>query len=93
MSIQQVVPGFYWISLGFVNAYLLETQTGLVLIDTGIPNSSKSILSSVASLGKQPSDIKHILLLICMETIRVVWRHLRRQLVFLHICILWMLNW
>lgn len=61
MSIQQVVPGFYWISLGFVNAYLLETQTGLVLIDTGIPNSSESILSSVASLGKQPSDIKHIL--------------------------------
>lgn len=61
MSIQQVVPGFYWISLGFVNAYLLETQTGLVLIDTGVSNSTDKILSAVASLGKKPGDIKHIL--------------------------------
>ena len=61
MSLQQVVPGFHCINLGFVNAYLLEAQDGLVLIDTGIPNSAEKILSSVASLGKQPSDIKHIL--------------------------------
>ncbi|MFN8435817.1 MAG: MBL fold metallo-hydrolase [Anaerolineales bacterium] len=61
MSLQKVVPGFYWINLGFVNAYLFETQDGLILIDTGVSNSTDKILSAVESLGKQPSDIKHIL--------------------------------
>jgi len=61
MSAQQVVPGLYLINLGFVNAYLLEGKEGLILVDSGIPGSAKKILDAVRSLGKQPADVKHIL--------------------------------
>lgn len=61
MPAQQVVPGLYLINLGFVNAYLLEGKDGLTLVDTGIPGSTEKILDAVRSLGKQPADVKHIL--------------------------------
>jgi len=56
-----IVPGLYLINLGFVNAYLLEGKDGLILVDTGIPGSPEKILEAVRSLGKQPADVKHIL--------------------------------
>ena len=61
MPAQQVVPGLYLINLGFVNAYLLEGKDGLILVDTGVPGSAEKILDAVRSLGKQPADVKHIL--------------------------------
>mgnify|MGYP000049352272 CR=1 FL=1 len=56
-----VVPGVYQISLGFVNAFLLESDDGLILIDTGIPGSADKILGAISALGKQPADIHQIL--------------------------------
>ena len=61
MSAQQVVPGLYLINLGFVNAYLLEGTDGLILVDTGVPGSAEKILDAVRALGRQPADVKHIL--------------------------------
>lgn len=60
MSVQQVVPGLYMVGLGFVNAYLLEDAGDLTLIDTGVPGSDAKILAALAELGKQPGDIKQI---------------------------------
>jgi glyoxylase-like metal-dependent hydrolase (beta-lactamase superfamily II) len=62
MSASQVVPGLYMIAAGPVNAYLLESTDGCVLIDTGLPGSSVTILDAVKGLGKQPGDIKHIVI-------------------------------
>ncbi len=59
---QLVVPGVYQIPLGIVNAFLLESDNGLVLIDTGTPGSAHKILGAVSALGKQPSDIRQILI-------------------------------
>jgi len=50
------------VPLGFVNAFLLEGGDGLVLIDTGIPGSADKIFAAVRELGKQPADIRHIVL-------------------------------
>ena len=38
--------------MGFVNAYLVEEEDGLTLIDTMLPRSTKAILSRVAELGR-----------------------------------------
>src|SRR5215218_4259280 len=38
--------------LGFVNAYLVEEDDGLTLIDTMIPKSGKAVLAKAAELGK-----------------------------------------
>jgi glyoxylase-like metal-dependent hydrolase (beta-lactamase superfamily II) len=60
-----MAPGAYMIPLGYVNAFLLEGDDGLVLIDTGVPGSAGKILAAAAELGKQPSDIRHILVTHC----------------------------
>lgn len=62
---EQVVPGVYRISLGIVNAFLLESADGLTLIDTGIPGSTEKILAAVRELGKQPDDVHHLLVTHC----------------------------
>ncbi|MBI5670457.1 MAG: MBL fold metallo-hydrolase [Chloroflexi bacterium] len=62
MAAKKIVDGVYVIPLGGVNAFLLEAQDGLVLIDTGSPGNADEILLAVNELGKQPGDIHHILL-------------------------------
>ena len=62
MSIQQVIPNVYSISIGSVNVFLLEDEDdGLILIDTGNPGSEDLILQSIRKIGKHLTDIKHIL--------------------------------
>jgi len=59
--LKTVTPGLTLISLGYVNAYLLESDIGLTLIDTGMPGSEDKILTAVKELGREPRDIKNIL--------------------------------
>jgi glyoxylase-like metal-dependent hydrolase (beta-lactamase superfamily II) len=65
MTLKQVVPNVYAISLTAVNAFLIDTDDGLTLIDTGIPGSGDKILQAVRELGKHPTDIKNILVTHC----------------------------
>ncbi len=65
MDANQFVPGLWLVKIRFVNAYLLDTGDGLALIDTGIPDSAPTILEAVRSIGRQPSDIRHILVTHC----------------------------
>jgi glyoxylase-like metal-dependent hydrolase (beta-lactamase superfamily II) len=62
MAVREVVSGVYMISVGPVNMFLLESDGGYVLIDTGLPDSADAITKAVAGLGKAPSAIRHILL-------------------------------
>ena len=65
MKIKQIVEGIYGLPLGNVNAYLLETGQGLVLIDTGAPGAAPRILEGIRSIGREPSDLTTILLSHC----------------------------
>jgi glyoxylase-like metal-dependent hydrolase (beta-lactamase superfamily II) len=65
MKPKQVVPGLWKLKISFVNAYLLDTGDGLALIDTGIPGSAPKILEAIRSIGKQPADLRHILVTHC----------------------------
>jgi glyoxylase-like metal-dependent hydrolase (beta-lactamase superfamily II) len=62
MAVRQVVPGIHMISTGPFNTFLLESDGGYALIDTGLPGSADGILKAVGGLGKPPSAIRHILL-------------------------------
>ncbi len=64
MVAKQVVAGVYALSLGPVNAFLIDDD-GLTLIDTGVPGSSDAIHQAVRELGRQPSDIRRILVTHC----------------------------
>lgn len=50
------------IDLGHAKAFLIEGKGGLILVDSGTPNSEKKIISYVNSIGKSVGDIKYILL-------------------------------
>jgi glyoxylase-like metal-dependent hydrolase (beta-lactamase superfamily II) len=65
MDAEQVVPGLWSVKIRFVNAYLLDTGDGLALIDTGIPGSAPTIQQAVRSIGRDPADIRHILVTHC----------------------------
>lgn len=46
--------------LGFVNVFLIDAGE-LTLIDTGVPGSLNKILLAMEQIGKNPQDLKHIL--------------------------------
>jgi glyoxylase-like metal-dependent hydrolase (beta-lactamase superfamily II) len=56
------VAGVHQVLSGYVNAFCVETDGGLVLIDTGLPNSERRILRAIAAFGYQPADIRHIVI-------------------------------
>lgn len=59
---EEVVPGLYRIDLGPVNAYLLDTGAGPVLIDTGFPGDELRILGALAELAVGPRGLRAIVL-------------------------------
>jgi glyoxylase-like metal-dependent hydrolase (beta-lactamase superfamily II) len=61
----QIVPGLYSLgdtSGGWVRAFLVDDGAGLTLIDTLLDRGGKLVLDELAAMGKQPSDIKRIVL-------------------------------
>lgn len=60
---KEVIPGVYQLNNQFVNVYLVVESDGLTLIDAGLAKSgAKLVLKAIAELGKQPSDLKRILI-------------------------------
>jgi glyoxylase-like metal-dependent hydrolase (beta-lactamase superfamily II) len=57
-----IVPGLYRVLKGYVNAYVLEDGAGLVLIDCGLPKRADRIASAIREAGRQPEDVRHILI-------------------------------
>lgn len=86
MALKQLADDLY-ILPGLVNVYILKTDAGLVVLDTGFPGRASKILDAVRSLGKAPDDVRHIVLTHChpdhigsaaalkRETGAIVWAH------------------
>ena len=58
----EIVPNVHVIPGTVVNVYLLVDADGLTLIDTGLAGNDKKILKYIAELGRQPQDLKRIIL-------------------------------
>jgi glyoxylase-like metal-dependent hydrolase (beta-lactamase superfamily II) len=56
----QIASDVYEIPLDHVNAWLID-RDGLTLVDTGVSGSADKILAAIRELGKQPSDVRQIL--------------------------------
>lgn len=86
MAVKRLADDLYMIP-GLVNVYILQTADGLAVIDTGFPGRAAKILDGVRSLGKTPSDLRHIVLTHChpdhigsaaalkQATGAIVWAH------------------
>lgn len=58
---KQITPHLYQISLGAVNAFLIE-DNGLTLIDAGYPGYAGKIFNAIQKGGKDPDQIKTIII-------------------------------
>lgn len=66
MSVQEIQPGLHQIRLPGVNAFLLDSGSdGLTLVDTGVPGSAIRISEAVHSLGRDITEVSHILVTHC----------------------------
>ncbi len=62
----KLAPGVWQLVLdGQQNSFLIETETGLILVDPGMESNTEIIVKQVGTLGYQQSDVKHILLTHC----------------------------
>jgi glyoxylase-like metal-dependent hydrolase (beta-lactamase superfamily II) len=56
------VPGLYGL-VAAVNIFVLEdAESGLTVIDTGLPGSTPKVLSLIQELGHSAQDVRHILI-------------------------------
>jgi glyoxylase-like metal-dependent hydrolase (beta-lactamase superfamily II) len=65
MPATAIVPGLWEVSLGFVNAFILDADHGLTVIDTGFAGSAGKILKAIREIGREPSDVHQILVTHC----------------------------
>lgn len=56
-----LLPGLHQIKLRAANAYLLEVDPGLTLVDCGTPGDGPRIMEALAELGHQPADVHRII--------------------------------
>lgn len=61
-NVLQISPRLWQLKMGMVNAYLLNTDDGLLLVDAGWPNKAEIIFKTVQESGHNPSDIRHLVL-------------------------------
>ncbi len=62
MALEEIVSGVYGIGMGYVNAFFIVGEDGLTLVDSGLAKKKDTILGAVAGAGRQPQDLKHILI-------------------------------
>jgi glyoxylase-like metal-dependent hydrolase (beta-lactamase superfamily II) len=58
----EIIPNVHQVPGVIANAYLIVDPDGLTLIDAGLPGSAKKILAFIKNLGRQPSELKRIII-------------------------------
>jgi glyoxylase-like metal-dependent hydrolase (beta-lactamase superfamily II) len=58
---QQIAAGIHQVSKG-VNAFIVDGDDGVVLVDTGLPKRHGAILAGLAAIGRKPEDIAAIVI-------------------------------
>lgn len=67
----EVIPGIHRIPGSMVNCYLIVEPDGVTLIDAGM--SKTKVLKYLTALGKQPADLKRIIITHADRTMWVRW--------------------
>jgi glyoxylase-like metal-dependent hydrolase (beta-lactamase superfamily II) len=59
---QLIVPGVWMLPFEIGQAYIWDWDDGLTVVDTGVAGSASAILHAVQVLGREPADVKEIVL-------------------------------
>jgi glyoxylase-like metal-dependent hydrolase (beta-lactamase superfamily II) len=61
MAMKRVIKGVHVIPMGMANAFLIEGDDGLILIDAGYPNKEAAVFGAIRALGRTPNQLKHLI--------------------------------
>ena len=61
MGVERVINGVHIVPMGMANAYLIEDDDGLTLIDAGFPNKQVAVFEAIRALGRSPGQLKHLI--------------------------------
>jgi glyoxylase-like metal-dependent hydrolase (beta-lactamase superfamily II) len=58
---KRVIEGVHIIPMGMANAFLIEGDDGLTLIDAGYPGKEAAVFGAIRGLGRSPDQLKHLI--------------------------------
>jgi glyoxylase-like metal-dependent hydrolase (beta-lactamase superfamily II) len=61
MAAKRVIEGVQIVPMGMANAFLIEGDDGLTLIDAGYPNKESAVFGAIRRLGGSPNQLKHLI--------------------------------
>jgi hydroxyacylglutathione hydrolase len=66
MPLMEVADGIYKVDgVRIANVYLVTIEDGIMLVDSGMPGNAKRILAFVERLGRQPRELRYVVLTHC----------------------------
>ena len=57
MSAKRVIDGVHIVPMGFANAFLIEGDDGLTLIDAGFPRKEAAVFAAISGLAVRQSSL------------------------------------
>ena len=61
MAVKRVINGVHVVPMGMANAFLVEGDDGLALIDAGFPGKQAAVFGAIRELGRSPDQLKHLI--------------------------------
>jgi glyoxylase-like metal-dependent hydrolase (beta-lactamase superfamily II) len=61
MSAKRLIKGVHVVPMGNANAFLVEGDDGLTLIDAGYPGKEAAAFGAIRGLGRSPDQLKHLI--------------------------------
>jgi len=60
MAVKCVINGVHLVPMGSANAFLIEGDDGLTLIDAGFPGKEAAVFGAIRVLGRSSDQLKHL---------------------------------
>ena len=61
MTAKHVIDGVHVVPMGMANAFLIQGDDGLTLIDAGYPGKEATVFEAIHGLGRSPDQLKHLI--------------------------------
>ena len=61
MAVKRMIENVHVVPMGMANAFLIEGDDGLTLIDAGYPGKEAAVFGAIRGLGRSPDQLKHLI--------------------------------
>jgi glyoxylase-like metal-dependent hydrolase (beta-lactamase superfamily II) len=61
MAVKLVIQRVHIVPMGMANAFLVEGDDGLTLIDAGFAHKEAAVFEAIRALGRSPRELKHLI--------------------------------